>query len=68
MAPELPLTPPEPRQRGFCAWCGHEIYEGNDIFTGAGQMVHRGCMGPMACEMLDPAELAALYGYREELA
>lgn len=64
--PELPLEPPEPRQLGCCLWCGEEIYEDNAIFTGEGGMVHRACMAPMACDILDPEELAALCGYREE--
>jgi len=28
---ELPINPPEPREVAECAWCGGEIYEGDEV-------------------------------------
>lgn len=30
MMRELPINPPEPREVAECAWCGREIYEGDE--------------------------------------
>lgn len=31
MTRELPINPPEPREVAECAWCGGEIYEGDEV-------------------------------------
>ncbi len=66
--PEPPLQPPEPRLRGWCAWCGEEIYVGNRIYTGDEGLIHRGCILPLMADRLGADFIAAQCGYREDLA
>lgn len=41
---ELPINPPEPREVAECAWCGREIYEGDEVarVDDGGGYVHEG--------------------------
>lgn len=66
--PEPPLAPPEPVRRGWCAWCGGEIYAGSRVYTGEGGTIHPDCALPLLLERLGAEYLAALCGYREEIA
>lgn len=66
--PEIPLTPPEPLERGKCAWCGGEIYVGNLIYTGDEGLIHRECILPLMTERLGAGYLAAVCGYKEVIA
>ena len=68
LTPEPPLRPPEPPLRGWCAWCGEEIYTGNRIYAGDAGLVHRGCILPLLSDRLGADFIAAQCGYREELA
>ena len=66
--PERPLTPPEPEERGKCAWCGGEIYAGNRIYTGDEGLIHRECILPLMVERRGVGYLAAACGYGEVIA
>ena len=63
-----PLEPPEPCLRGWCAWCGKEIYVGNLVYAGDEGLIHRSCILPLMADRLGADCIAALCGYREELA
>ena len=68
LTPELPLEPPESRLRCWCAWCGEEIYVGNLVYAGDEGLIHHGCILPLMADRLGADFIAALCGYREELA
>jgi len=43
---ELPINPPEPVEVAECAWCGGEIYEGDEVArlsSGEGFVHHDRC-------------------------
>jgi len=65
---EAVYMPDEPKVRGTCAWCGDEIYEGEEIFTGDEGRIHRECLLPLIEEGLGLAYLAEVCGYEEGIA
>lgn len=44
IVPEPPLDPPEDKIFGYCAHCGGEIYEGEDIYIIDSEAVHEDCL------------------------
>lgn len=42
--PEPPLDPPEDVVVGYCACCGDEIYEGDDVYEIDGDLIHDDCL------------------------
>lgn len=45
---EPPLDPPEDVVIGYCACCGGEIYEGEDIYEIDGDLIHDDCLSEYA--------------------
>lgn len=48
--PERPLEPPEDKIFGYCAHCGGEIYEGEDIYVIDSEAIHEDCLRDFAEE------------------
>ncbi|MCI8524942.1 MAG: hypothetical protein HFF17_03275 [Oscillospiraceae bacterium] len=59
------LTEPAAGARGYCLWCGGEVYAGEPAFAGSGGLVHGGCMADCLAETPGVAFLAAVCGFEE---
>lgn len=58
--PERPLEPPEDKIYGYCAHCGGEIYEGEEIYEIDGEEVHEDCLYDFVKDRFDVCKKEAL--------